>query len=186
MGFEYNQLEAKGDANLRMRAIVGNKNRCSGTSYFVCSVLLSAVLVLAGCGAINPGKWKGIEKTSKDEQYYLVKDVFLTPGSAYISKQAFDHNMNDSVNLFFTPVNEKNHYVSESIWFDPSDQEFRTIRMTHDVQTESKQDLQRKKAGTPRVHTISTKELFNHKPGLWKVALYVDGNLARRLTFSVR
>jgi len=28
--------------------------------------------------------------------------------------------------------------------------------------------------------------LFNHKPGLWKVVLYLDGELARRMTFTVR
>lgn len=148
--------------------------------------LLLWLFFMSGCGVINPGKWKGIEKSAKDEKYYLVKDVFLTAGSAYLSKQTFDRNMNDSVNLFFTPISEKNHYVTETIWFDPNDHEFRTIRMTHDVQAESKQDFQRKKSGTPRVHTISTKELYDHKPGLWKVALYIDGELARRLTFTVR
>jgi hypothetical protein len=151
-----------------------------------CSLLAIVLLANVGCGVINPGKWKGIEATAKDEKYYLVKDVFLTAGSAYVSKEVFDHNMNETVNLVFTPANEKNHYVTETVWTDPVDQEFRTIRMTHDVQAEGKRDQQRKKSGTPRVHSISTGELFNRKPGLWKVALYVDGELARRLTFSVR
>lgn len=151
-----------------------------------CCLLAIVLLANVGCGVINPGKWKGIEATAKDEKYYLVKDVFLTAGSAYVSKEVFDHNMNETVNLVFTPVNEKNHYVTETVWIDPVDQEFRTVRMTHDVQAEGKRDQQRKKAGTPRVHSISTGELFNRKPGLWKVALYVDGELARRLTFSVR
>ncbi|MCX5860734.1 MAG: hypothetical protein WCG29_10825 [Desulfomonile sp.] len=162
------------------------KNHFPGIRNLAFGVLIIAFLACVGCGVINPGKWKGIETTAKDEKYYLVKDVFLTAGSAYVSKQAFDHNMNESINLVFTPVNEKNHYITETVWIDPSEQEFRTIRMTHDVGTESKRDQDRKKSGTPRVHSISTLELFNRKPGLWKVALYVDGNLARRLSFSVR
>jgi len=148
---------------------------------FVCASFLTA-----GCGVINPGKWKGIERTSSDEKYYLVKDVLLTPGSTYLSKEIFDHNMNDSINLVFTAVNERNRYVAESRWIDPLGAEYRTIRATYDKQVESKQDFDRKKAGTPRVHSITTKELFNHKPGLWKVVLYLDGELARRMTFTVR
>ncbi len=152
-------------------------------------VVLATLLVsccAAGCGVINPGKWKGIERTARDEKYYLVKDVFLTAGSAYTSKEIFDHNMNEAINLFFTSVNEKNHYVTETVWTDPSDQEYRKIRMTHDIQAEGKKDMQRQRAGTPRVHSISTRELFDHKPGLWRVSLYIDGELARRLTFTVR
>lgn len=149
-------------------------------------ISLLTISIIASCGAINPGKWKGLERTARDEKYYLVKDVFLTAGSAFTTKEIFDHNMNDSVNLFFTPTNEKNHYVTESVWIDPSDVEYRTIRMTHDVKEEGKQDMDRKKGGTPRVHTISTNELYKHKPGLWKIALYMDGELARRLTFTVR
>lgn len=149
-------------------------------------VLFLATSFISSCGAINPGKWKGVERSARDEKYYLVKDVFLTAGSAFTSKEIFDHNMNESINLFFTPTNEKNHYVTESTWIDPSDVEYRTIRMTHDVSEESKKDMERKKGGTPRVHTISTQELYKHKPGLWKVALYIDGELARRLTFTVR
>lgn len=148
---------------------------------FFCSSFMSA-----SCGVINPGKWKGIERTSADEKYYLVKDVILTPGSTYLSKEIFDHNMNDGINLIFTVVNEKNRYVAESRWIDPLGAEYRTIRATYDKQVESKQDFDRKKSGTPRVHSITTKELFEHKPGLWKVALYLDGELARRLTFTVR
>ncbi len=154
--------------------------------YLALFVIAGLMAVCHGCGVINPGKWKGIEKTSADEKFYLVKDVFLTAGSAYTSKETFDHNLNDSINLFFTPTNEKSHYVAESIWYDPMDQEYRTIRSTQDVQQENKKDFERKKGGTPRVHTISTRELYARKPGLWKVALYLDGQLARRLTFSVR
>ena len=48
------------------------------------------LVVLTGCGSINPGKWKGIETTSKDEQYYLVKDVFLSPGSSANAKESVE------------------------------------------------------------------------------------------------
>ncbi len=139
-----------------------------------------------GCGMINPGKWKGIETTSSDEYYYLVKDVFLSPGSAYAAKDHFDHNVNELVNLFFVPRNETNQYTAETIWFDPSDQEFRKVRQTYDTKSESKQGINRDSKGTTRVHSMPTAQLFNHKPGLWKVQLYLDGKLARRLNFTVR
>ncbi|MCX5873763.1 MAG: hypothetical protein NTY51_11115 [Deltaproteobacteria bacterium] len=152
-------------------------------------ILLVACFIFcwsAGCGVINPGKWKGIESTSSDEQYYLVKDVFLSPGSAYAAKDSFDHNVNESVNIFFTPRNETNQYTAETIWYDPSDQEFRKIRNTYDTKTESKQGINRDSKGTTRVQSMPTRQLFNHKPGLWKIELFLDGKLARRLTFTVR
>lgn len=149
-------------------------------------MIVYAVILMSGCGVINPGKWKGIETTSKDEQYYLVKDVFLTPGSSAVAKDSFDHNVHETVNLFFVPRNETNKYTAESIWYDPSEQEFRTIRQTYDSQTEGKKGVERQKTGTTRIHTIPTAELYNHKPGLWKVELFLDGKLARRMSFSVR
>lgn len=154
----------------------------------IASIFVIHFLVLAGgCGVINPGKWKGIEKTATDEHHWLVKDVYLTAGSSYLTKEHFDHRMNDVVNLFFTPANEKNHYVAKTMWFDPNGIEYRTIRTTYDLQQEGKTEVSpRKKGGTPRVHSMPTKELFQHKPGLWKVALYIDDELARRLTFSIR
>lgn len=150
------------------------------------SLLVGVALIFSGCGAINPGKWKGIETTSKDEQYYLLKDVFLTPGSSAAAKESFDHNVHETVNLFFVPRNETNKYTAESIWYDPSDQEFRTIRTTYDSQSEGKKGVERKNTGTTRIHTVPTSELFRHKPGLWKVELFLDRKLARRLSFSVR
>jgi len=50
-------------------------------------IALAATLVwLGGCGAINVGKWKGIERTGSDEEYYLAKDIFLTAGSASVKE----------------------------------------------------------------------------------------------------
>ncbi len=77
-------------------------------------------------------------------------------------------------------------YVTESRWYDPNDQEYRTIRVTYDRAEEGKKGITRAKEGTTRVHTIGTKELFDHKPGLWKVTLYIDGQLTRRQNFFVR
>jgi len=148
--------------------------------------LTATLIAVTGCGMFNLGKWKGIEKTSAEEKYYIVKEAFLTAGSAYHPKEAFDHNMNESVNLFFTPKLEKNTYVAESIWYDPTGQEFRKIRTTYDAQKESKKGDERQKTGTTRVHSMPTKELYDHKPGLWKVALYIEQDLVRRLTFSLR
>lgn len=149
--------------------------------------LLLLALALSGCGAVNLGKWKGFESTSSDEQYYLLKDVFLTGGSSVAHRDAFDHNLHEVVNLYFTPRNEKNTYVAESKWVDPNGLEFRTIRTTHDKKKEGKTGEERSTTGsTTRVHTMPTAELFNHKPGIWKVSLYLDGKLARRLTFTLR
>ncbi len=148
--------------------------------------LAAAALLFTGCGMFNLGRWKGIETAAADEKYYLVKDMFLTAGSAYAPKEAFDHNMNESINLFFIPKSEPNTYVAESIWYDPNGQEFRKIRKTYDLQQETRRGDERKSTGTTRVQTISTKELYDHKPGLWKVALFLDNRLVRRLTFSVR
>lgn len=164
----------------------GNFQRARWKCSFYLLALAVTFLVLTGCGMFNLGKLRWIERTASDEKYYLVKDVFLTPGSSYNRKQAFDHNMNDTVNLFFIPKLEKNTYTTESVWYDPNGEEFRKIRKTYDTQSESKKGEDRKASGTTRVHSIPTKELFEHKPGLWKVALYIENDLVRRLTFSVR
>jgi len=164
----------------------GSRPVCSNLRFLWVAVLFTFALA-AGCGALSLGKFKGIEKTSADEKYYLLKSAELTAGSAALPKTTFDHNMNESVNLLFTVKGEKNYYVAESVWFDPLGQEFRTVRRTYDIQQEGKKEATpRAFEGTPRVHTVPVKELFDHKPGVWKVALYIDGELARRLEFSVR
>ena len=170
---------SKKGGKTRGRQVISLKNA-------ICLLAVASTLILAGCGVFNLGKWKGIEWTAADEKFYLVKNVFLTAGSAYNPKETFDHNMNESVNLFFTPKIEPNTYVAESIWLDPNGQEFRTIRTTYDAQKESKKGDERQKEPTTRVHTMPTKELYEHKPGLWKVALYIDKDLVRRLTFTLR
>jgi len=153
---------------------------------FIGPVVLVAILFLAGCGAINVGKWRGIERAGPDEAYYLLKDIFTTASSAYNPRETFDHNLNDSVNLIFIPKDEKPTYVAESIWYDPAGQEYRTIRTTYNKSTEQKKGGERGRSSTPRIHSMPTKELYEHKPGIWKVALYLDKQLARRLTFFVR
>jgi hypothetical protein len=112
--------------------------------------------------------------------------VVLSAGSAYNPRDTFDHNLNEMVNLYFVPRTEPNTYVAQTIWYDPNGDEFRTIRTTYDLQTESKKGEARRKSGTTRVHTVSTKELFEHRPGIWKVQLYIGKDLVRRLTFSLR
>jgi hypothetical protein len=154
--------------------------------FLICFVLLTLVPALAGCGAINPGKWKGIEKTSSDEHFYLVKDVFLTSGSSASPRESFDHKMHDVVNLFFQPKDERNAYVAESRWIDPLGIEYRNVRTSYDKQDEGKKGIERPKGGATRIHTMTTAELYAHKPGMWKVELYLDGKLVRRLSFSIR
>ncbi len=149
-------------------------------------IVCVTLCLVAGCGVVNLGKWKGIEFPGRGEKFYLAKEVFLTPGSAYGPKESFDHAMNESINLFVIPRNEKNHYILTSIWYDPSGVEFRKIRTTHDLNEEGKKDIQRTKGGTTRIHSLPTKMLADHKVGMWNVAVYLDDELVRKLNFYVR
>jgi hypothetical protein len=154
---------------------------------FLCMVVIIVLMFTGGCGAINVGKWRGIERAAPDEAYYLVNDVFLTASSVSSPREIFDHNLNESVHLYFLPKDEKPTYVAESVWQDPDGQEFRTIRKTYDKGREEKQGIDRKSRGSnPRIHTLPTKELYEHKPGMWKVALYLEKQLVRRLSFLVK
>jgi hypothetical protein len=176
----------------RGRAVAGHERVGSGWKPNALRVVLLWValaitfVLLMGCGAINVGKFKGIEKAAGDEEYYLAKDIFLTAGSAANQRNSFDHNMHPSISLFFVPRTETNTYVAESVWYDPAGQEFKTIRTTYDKQRESKKGNERSLKGTTRIHTVSSGELFNHKPGPWKVALFLDNKLVRRLDFTLR
>lgn len=161
---------------------LGRMSRTAGIWFFV----LAAVAVTAGCGIVNVGDWKGIEWTSPDEQYYRVKDVFFTAGSAAHPRDTFDHSVQPNVHLMFIPRDERNHYVSKSTWIDPSGVEYRTIRQTHDKKLEEKEGDERNPEGTTRIHTMPTKELAEHEKGLWKVELYIDDELVRRLTLNIR
>jgi len=148
--------------------------------------VLSAIVAINGCGYINVGKWKGIEKTSPDEQYYLLQDVWLTAGSAAHPRTSFDHAVHETVNVAMIPANEKNHYVTKTKWIDPAGIEFRTLRQTHDAKKEGDKFQQRNKKGSTRIHMMPLYALYNHKQGLWKVEVYIDDKMARRLKFTVR
>lgn len=148
--------------------------------------VLLMMLAFAGCGVINVGKFKGVERTDSDEQYYLVKETRLLSSSSARPKDHFDHSLDDTVNLMFVPANEKNQYISKTIWYDPSGQEYRTIRQSHDKAKENPEALQGPKRGTSRIHTMPLLPMWKHKPGMWTVELYLDGQLARRLEFHVR
>ncbi len=171
-----------------------NSKSLGSTVPFGLSILLWACILImgllsSGCGtldsALGLGKFKGIERTPSDEAFYLLKEFRLTAGSP-TPKENFDHATNETVNLVFAVNNEKGVYVTESRWYDPNDEEYRIKRVTYDRTEEGKKGIERPKGGATRVHTMSTKELYDHKPGLWKVALYIDGQLARRQTFFVR
>lgn len=152
-------------------------------SWLLISVLAAAGL--AGCQAFNPGKFKGIERTDPDEKHYLLKKIALTAGSTAHSRTNFDHTMQESVNVVFTPANELNDYVTKTVWYDPSGLEFRTIQQTHVLRDEQDKGRDRPKGGTQRIHSIPLIDLYKHKPGLWKVELFINGQLARRLKFTV-
>jgi hypothetical protein len=147
-------------------------------------VLILASL-LVGCGYFTLGKYRGIEWTPKDEAYYLLKDVLVSAGSSLQPRKAFDHSLQDSVVVSFVTKDEKFHYVTKTIWKDPSGLEYHVIRQTHKLQDEKQEGAERPKEGIRRIHSMSTKDLFAHKPGLWTVEIYIDDKLARRLTFSV-
>lgn len=147
--------------------------------------IIVCLLFLAGCNVFNFGKLLWIVPTAGHERYFVLKDSYLTAGSAAHPKDSFNHTMHETVNLVFIPKNERNEYAAESRWFDPTDQEYRTIRTTFDIKKEAREGMERRKDGTPRVHSMPTRELANHKKGLWKVVLYIDNQLARELTFSV-
>ncbi|MEW6349223.1 MAG: hypothetical protein AB1646_09185 [Thermodesulfobacteriota bacterium] len=147
--------------------------------------MCTAVLMLSGCSMLGLGKFKWIEWTSSGEKYYLLKNCFLAAGNSLSPRQSFDHNMYENVSFCFVPANEKNHYVSKTLWYDPSGLEFRAIRQTHDKQQETKRGSERTPQGTTRIHSLPLKELYEHKRGLWKVELYLDDVLARRLPFTV-
>lgn len=148
--------------------------------------MIVLVPIVAEGGALNLGPITPIVKTDSDEQFYLVKDAFLTSGSPAAARKTFDHSMHELVKLFFSPKDEKNFYVAESQWIDPLGIEYRTIRVTYDKQEETKHGIERPKGGATRVHKMTTAELYAHKPGMWTVELSLDGKLARRLSFSVR
>jgi hypothetical protein len=156
--------------------------------YFRAMLLMACLigLVLSGCGVINPGKFLGIVHTDKDEEYYLVKSATLTAGSTALPRDHFDHAMQDSVNLIFKPAQERNYYISKTVWYDPDGVEFRTIRQTHSRKAEGDKGIRHPRGPVTRVHTMPLYDLWKHKPGLWKVELFIDGQLARRLSFTVR
>ncbi len=158
--------------------------RCATTT----ATFMAAVSVLSGCQALGLGDFLWIKRPTKEENFWLVEKVCVSPSSSYMEKKAFDHNLNPVVNVLFTPKNEKNHYIAETMWTDSLGEEFRTIRTTHDLQLEGKKSIDRRNIfqGTPRIHTMPTKTLYEHKPGLWKVKLYLDQKLAQILEFSVR
>lgn len=149
-------------------------------------LLLTVMGHLSGCGALNLGKWRGIETSDADEKYYLVKDAFLTASSAALRRDNFDHTLQPTINLIFKPATEPGHYVTKSVWINPKGEEFKTIRETHDRQQETKQGIQRDKDGSTRIHTISTQDLWTEGEGIWTVELYIDDELARRLEFTVQ
>ena len=117
------------------------------------------------------------------EESGLLKEFHLSAASLQTRKRNFDHHTDETVNLVFVP--RKSVHIAESRWYNPNDREFRIIRHVYDRAKEPKKAIERPKGGATRVHYIPTKELYDHKPGLWKVALYIDNQLAGRQTFLV-
>ena len=91
---------------LKISRVLGD---CLVNVNFLCMVAIIILMFTGGCGAINVGKWRGIERTAPDEAYYLVNDVFLTASSASSPREIFDHNLNESVHLYFSPQRREAH-----------------------------------------------------------------------------
>ncbi len=150
--------------------------------------LLISILMggLCSCSLINPGPITPWVRTDEDENHWLVKNIRLGAGMSAANRSSFDHAIDDKIVLMFVPNNEKNRYVTKSVWHDPMGLEYRTVRQAHDLKTEIPDGSERYKHGTPRFHTMVVKDLYRHKPGPWKVELFPDDKLARRLNFEVR
>lgn len=142
------------------------------------------ILLLTGSGGVGLRKHEGIERTGSDEAFYLVKEFHLSSRSLQTSKKTFDHLRDETINLVFVP--RTSVHITEGRWYDPDEQEFRIIRHVYDRSEETKKAIERPKGGATRVHSIPTKELYDHKPGLWKVVLYIDNQLAGTQTFFVK
>lgn len=171
---------------LKLNTLLGRSRLGSRQAPLTNLFVILVVLATTGCGMINPGKFIGIEHTDSDEQFYLIKKLWLTAGSTAHPRTFFDHAMQDGVYVVFVPANEPNHYVTKTVWYDPMGNEFRTIRQTHDKQAETAKGIDRPKSGSTLIHMMPLQDLWKHKPGLWKVEVYIDNKLARRLTFNVR
>jgi hypothetical protein len=150
------------------------------------SLCLTLILTVYGCSALNLGELLWPKWPKPGIKHWLVKDAKLTGGSSSAQRDDFDHMMFRSVNVIFVPKNEKNHYVSKITWYDPSGTEFRTIRQTHDIQQETSVGEERTPEGSTRVHSLRSKDLYDHKPGRWKVELFLDDELALRFEFTIR
>lgn len=148
-------------------------------------IAMLAILVVlpAGCKLLRP--MMPVER-DHDVEHHLLKKIGLTSYSSAYPRKVFDHDLDEEVNLTFVPDNEKNDYVSRTVWFDPLGEEFRTIRQSYKKVRETLDTLERPKGGSTRTHTMSVKEMWEHRPGMWTVELYLDDRLARRLTFNVR
>jgi hypothetical protein len=122
------------------------------------------ILVLLLClGALCHGG-PPLKPPPPEGKYWLVKDVYLAAGSK--RWESFDHTMHEAVNLCFIPINGRNHYVAQSVWTDPSGEEFRTIRWIFNLSTEQRKGEERSKGGAMRTHSMSAAELAQHKPGM--------------------
>lgn len=117
------------------------------------------------------------------EEPGLLKEFHLNPASIRTHKGTVYYLTNEFVSLVFVPRNEKPSYIAESRWYDPTDQEFRTIMVAYDRPEQTEKSPE---SGYFRVHSMPARELYDHRPGMWKVALYIDNQLAGTQTFFVK
>ncbi len=164
----------------------GKENRRRRSRRAALHMTLLVSFLLSGCGAFNLGEITWLKKTDPDVEYWHLKKAVLTAGSVAHPRDSFDHTLQPRVFVIFTPANEKNKYHTKTIWYDPSGQEYRTIRQTHDKKEIEDQGEHRPQGGSVISHSMSTKELYDHEPGLWKVEIYYEDDLARRMDFTVR
>ena len=61
--------------------------------FHLCVALSTMIPLLTGCGAVNLGPFTPWVTTPASEQFYLLKESFLSSGSQSRRRETFDHHM---------------------------------------------------------------------------------------------
>ncbi len=150
------------------------------------TAVITATLIMSATGCKkNRGTWLN-EPTDFDEQPKLLREVRLTSHASAHPRKVFDHDLDETIHLGFIPAGPTKEHESKTVWFDSLGKEFRTIRRSHKKGESAFDPTEKPGTHPPRTHTMSVKEMWKHRPGVWSVELYLDDKLARRLRFSVR
>src|SRR4030065_2878079 len=91
-------------------------------------VLTGIILLMFSMSSISA---MAAEKKSEvaGAEFGPLKEFHLSSVSIDTHKDNFDHHTDQFVNLVFVPGDDKPVRVDISVWYDPDDKEYRTIRM---------------------------------------------------------